>query len=119
MKNTNESLKRDEILVPFPERDTTMIPDEGARQLIPMRQTEELRERWTAIQSRFVDMPRKAVEEADMLVSSTIKQIEAGFLAERESLEKQWNRGEKISTEDLRLSLQHYREFFDRLLTQI
>ena len=36
--------------------------------------------------------------------------------AERESLEEQWNRGEEASTEDLRVALQRYRSFFERLL---
>ena len=31
-------------------------------------------------------------------------------------LEEQWARGEEASTEDLRVALQHYREFFQRLL---
>ena len=87
--------------------------------MIPARQSEELRERWMAIQSNFVDEPRKAVEDADHLVASAIKQIEEVFSAQRANLEKQWTRGEQISTEDLRVSLQHYREFFVRLLTQV
>ena len=39
------------------------------------------------------------------------------FAAARENLEKQWDRGEKVTTEDLRLTLQRYRAFFDRLLS--
>jgi hypothetical protein len=31
-------------------------------------------------------------------------------------LEKQWDRGDNVSTEDLRVALQRYRSFFDRLL---
>jgi hypothetical protein len=40
-----------------------------------------------------------------------------GFSDRRVSLEKQWNSGENISTEDLRVALKRYRSFFDRLLT--
>jgi hypothetical protein len=29
---------------------------------------------------------------------------------------RQWSRGEQVSTEDLRLALQRYRDFFERLL---
>jgi len=36
---------------------------------------------------------------------------------ERERLESQWGRGEDISTEDLRVALQRYRSFFQRLLS--
>jgi hypothetical protein len=31
-------------------------------------------------------------------------------------LEEQWDRGEEASTEDLRIALKRYREFFERLL---
>ena len=85
--------------------------------LIPTRQIEELRARWTTIQSGFVDEPRQAVQDADELVSSAIKQIAEGFRDQREQLEKQWTTGSDVSTEDLRVSLQHYRAFFDRLLS--
>jgi hypothetical protein len=34
----------------------------------------------------------------------------------RSRLETRWARGETASTEDLRLALQYYREFFERLL---
>jgi hypothetical protein len=38
------------------------------------------------------------------------------FAGERENLERQWTRGEDVSTEDLRVALKRYRSFFDRLL---
>jgi hypothetical protein len=78
-----------------------------------------LREQWRIIQSSFVDEPRRSVEQADKLVASAIKQIEEVFAAERSNLEKQWSRGDQVSTEDLRVCLQHYRDFFDRLLSRI
>jgi len=31
-------------------------------------------------------------------------------------LEKQWDRGDNVSTEDLRVALRNYRTFFQRLL---
>lgn len=76
----------------------------------------ELRSRWDAIQVGFVDEPRKAVERADNLVADTMKRLAEMFSEERERLEKQWDRGEDISTEDLRQALQRYRSFFGRLL---
>ena len=76
----------------------------------------ELRARWDGIQVGFVDEPRKAVEEADALVSATIKRLAEMFADERQKLEQQWDRSENISTEDLRLALQRYRSFFARLL---
>jgi hypothetical protein len=64
-----------------------------------------------------VDEPRKAVEEADKLVASVMKRLAEGFANERSKLEKQWDRGDNVSTEDLRVALQRYRSFFDRLLS--
>jgi hypothetical protein len=76
----------------------------------------ELRGRWDGIQVGFVDEPRKAVQEADALVSATITRLAEMFAAERQKLEQQWDRSENVSTEDLRLALQRYRSFFARLL---
>lgn len=77
----------------------------------------ELRERWTDIQAGFVDEPRRAVERADELVAEAIKRLAESFAGERSRLESQWDRGDDVSTEDLRQSLQRYRSFFSRLLS--
>ena len=45
------------------------------------------------------------------------EQLTVGFSEARARTETQWARGEQASTEDLRLSLQRYREFFQRLLS--
>lgn len=76
----------------------------------------EFRSRWSNIQTAFVDEPRRAVEDADNLVASLMKKLAEGFANERAGLEKQWDSGDNVSTEDLRLALQRYRSFFDRLL---
>jgi hypothetical protein len=76
----------------------------------------DFRNRWSNIQTGFVDEPRRAVEEADNLVASLMKKLAEGFANERAGLEKQWDRGDNVSTEDLRVALQRYRSFFDRLL---
>ena len=73
--------------------------------------------RWSEVQTSFVDEPRRAVQQADALVSDVIKRIADSFGSERESLERQWDRGDDVSTEDLRQALQRYRSFFSRLLT--
>ena len=75
------------------------------------------RTQWDAIQTGFVDEPRKAVQEADALVALVIKRLAEVFADERNSLEHQWDRGDQISTEDLRLALRKYRSFFERLLS--
>jgi hypothetical protein len=76
----------------------------------------DLRSRWSNVQAEFVDEPRRAVEEADQLVATVMQRLAEGFARERGSLEKQWDSGETASTEDLRMALQRYRAFFNRLL---
>jgi hypothetical protein len=56
------------------------------------------------------------VERADELVAEVIKRLADSFAQERSRLEGQWGRGDNVSTEDLRVALQRYRAFFDRLL---
>jgi hypothetical protein len=84
--------------------------------LFVANESNELRARWDSIQVGFVDEPRKAVEEADALVSATIKRLAEIFADERQKLEQQWDRSENISTEDFRVALRRYRSFFARLL---
>jgi hypothetical protein len=80
-------------------------------------ESEKFRTQWLTIQSKFVDNPRESVREADELVASVLKSVTMGFHNRRTALEKQWNSGSNISTEDLRVALKRYRSFFDRLLT--
>ena len=76
----------------------------------------EFRSRWSNVQTGFVDEPRRTVEDADKLVASVMERLAEGFANERSGLEKQWDQGDHVSTEDLRVALQRYRSFFDRLL---
>ena len=91
--------------------------DDGAEPLFPPQETQQLRDRWHSIQAGFVDEPRKAVEDADSLVAATMKRLAEIFAGERDRLESQWDRGDDVSTEDLRVALRRYRSFFDRLLS--
>jgi hypothetical protein len=90
---------------------------EGDEPLFPSEELQGLRTRWKDIQVAFVDEPRRAVEQADGLVASAMKRLAEVFAEERSGLEKQWDRGDSVSTEDLRVALQRYRAFFDRLLS--
>jgi hypothetical protein len=90
---------------------------DGRAPLFRDQDLDELRSRWSTIQTGFVDEPRRAVEEADGLVASTIGRLAESFADERSHLEGQWSRGSDVSTEDLRLALRRYRSFFDRLLS--
>jgi hypothetical protein len=80
-------------------------------------EAKDLRARWDAIQVGFVDEPRRSVEQADNLVAGTMKRLAEIFAQERCNLEGQWDQGENVSTEDLRLALRRYRSFFSRLLS--
>ncbi|HZS29246.1 MAG TPA: hypothetical protein VFB76_18620 [Candidatus Angelobacter sp.] len=98
------------------ERAEAGTPPQNTQALFAESEVTELRGRWTNVQSAFVDEPRQAVEEADKLVATVMQRLADGFAGERSSLEKQWDRGDNVSTEDLRVALQRYRSFFDRLL---
>jgi len=88
-----------------------------ANPLFPEEELHSFRSRWDKIQTSFVVEPRAAVEQADGLVANVVKRIAEQFASERDQLEKQWDRGENVNTEDLRQALKRYRAFFDRLLT--
>ncbi|HXN29715.1 MAG TPA: hypothetical protein VN902_21500 [Candidatus Acidoferrales bacterium] len=132
--NSQRTLERDSnphtLITPPPTNDSpaNLASDSGtgtavarAREeervaLFAANESNELRARWDSIQVGFVDEPRKAVQEADALVSATIKRLAEMFAAERQKLEQQWDRSENISTEDFRVALRRYRSFFARLL---
>ncbi len=116
MRNLNEPLRKESQgeVISMEDRQRSAEREPG---LISKREGEDLRERWTTIQAGFVDDPQKAVKDADELVSSAIEQLAEGFRAQRNQLEKGWRSEGQISTEDLRLAVQQYRMFFDRLLS--
>lgn len=97
------------------------VDDEGAApdaegELFPDNERNELQQRWNEIQARFVDEPRGSVEEANALVSELMDRLVSSFSEQRERLEGQWERGDDVTTEDLRMVLRRYRSFFGRLL---
>jgi hypothetical protein len=92
------------------------VAEERAEPLLSNTVTQDLRARWQTIQTGFVDEPRRAVEEADALVAEAIKHLAESFAATRANLEREWDKGEDVSTEDLRQVLRRYRSFFSHLL---
>ncbi len=103
--------------IDWPEQSTTTEAIEGeTTQLLTGEEIDKLRSRWDTIQIEFVDEPRPTVQQADELVAEVNKRI-AQMLSERQaSLQEQWVHDEDVSTEDLRIALQRYRLFFNRLL---
>ena len=100
-------------------RNATAARADAARDSSYMRQDtkQEIDQRWQQVQSEFVDDPRKSVAHAHQLVSDAVQRIVDTFTQERNELERQWSDGKDVSTEDLRVSLQRYRAFFERLLS--
>ena len=64
-----------------------------------------------------MDEPRQSLALADSLVAEAMKRLAEMFADERAKLDGQWERGDSVSTEDLRLALRCYRSFFGRLLS--
>jgi hypothetical protein len=85
--------------------------------LLASEDTESFRQRWENLQAGFVDEPRQIVEQADELVGELMQQLSEGFRHKRSHLEAQWEKGDDVSTEELRVALTRYRSFFNRLLS--
>jgi hypothetical protein len=131
MSDREESLTTADIAQP--QRESAEVrSDEAAREegeaaasgqraalepLLAAEEAESFRSRWESIQTSFVDSPRQSVEQADALVAELMQRLAQTFSQEREGLESQWSRGDDVSTEDLRVGLQRYRSFFERLLS--
>ena len=120
-ETSEEQMRREQIAEDRPVENENRTPTERINEeLEPLFEDDESKKfhtQWLNIQSKFVDNPRESVREADELVAGVLKSVTMGFHNRRSSLEKQWNSGGNISTEDLRVALKRYRSFFDRLLT--
>ena len=120
---TDQQLVPEDVgATPHPSAPASMSDMRGSRDrgphdaLLPADRTSGYRKRWDGIQSRFVDDPRSSVEQADRLVIEIVQDLQTTFGSERQALESQWQSGDDVQTEDLRVALQRYRTFFDRLL---
>ncbi|HEV7790545.1 MAG TPA: hypothetical protein VGP05_16180 [Pseudonocardia sp.] len=71
--------------------------------------------RWDELKADFVDDPRHTVQQIDGLVGDVLDEVEQVFRRQRADLEAGLS-DEGSSTEDLRVAIGRYREFFDRLL---
>lgn len=103
------------------ERGTSGATEPGAQQhqsveVMAVERCRDFRSRWDSLQGTFVDRPREAVQEADGLVGDVLDELSRVFRDQRGALEAQWA-NDTASTENLRVALHRYRDFFDRLLT--
>jgi hypothetical protein len=78
---------------------------------------EDFRRRWDAVQIGFVDDPKQAVRNADELVAQVMKTLAESFAEQRAGIEAGVDHSDQANTENLRVALQRYRSFFQRLLS--
>ena len=93
-----------------PSRDTT------ADLLFDEADAARFRDRWREVQTGFVDDPKQAVQDADVLVAELMQNLASAFSDRKRVLEDKWREGTDAETEDLRLALRGYRSFLDQLL---
>lgn len=99
--------------------DSVPAPDDEpppSVELLAASDAERFRTQWTEIQTRFVDDPRDAVQDADQLVAEVMRSLATTFTDHKHQLEGRWQEGDGVDTEELRQALRHYRSFFDHLL---
>jgi hypothetical protein len=89
--------------------------------LFAPEQSRDFRSRWDQVQIGFVDDPHQAVKQADELVAQVMTRLAETFAQERARLEGFMNGQARddgsADTEHLRIALQRYRSFFQRLLS--
>jgi hypothetical protein len=107
-----EQSTRVESAAPAPDHSRTSTEaaaDGSATRVGLLNDPAGLREQWQQVQGTFVDDPQRAVHEASVLVERTLQEIHDNVSRGQIS--------DPTSTEDLRVSFQRYREFFQRLLS--
>jgi hypothetical protein len=83
--------------------------DVGAARVGLLGDAAGLRDQWQQVQGTFVDDPQRAVHQASVLVERTLNELRVNVTRGHTS--------DTTSTEELRISFQRYREFFQRLLS--
>jgi hypothetical protein len=70
---------------------------------------------WNEIQAMFVDDPRASVERAAGLVNDQVEALIRSFTERQRSALSAWE-PDDAGTEELRIALQHYRAFWNRIV---
>jgi hypothetical protein len=76
----------------------------------------DFRERWRGIQAEFIDDPRRAVQDADRLVTDVTQAFTTRLEQRQRSLTSGWQQDGRQETEQLRLTMRHYRALVDQVL---
>ena len=70
--------------------------------------------RWHDVQAMFIDDPRASTEQAADLVDASVEALVMSVKERQKSLLSAWH-GDDTGTEELRMTLQQYRAFWNRL----
>jgi hypothetical protein len=76
---------------------------------------EDMRARWQDLQLRFVDDPSGVAGQARALVAEAVRAVTEALAEQQRQLDS-WSTAEGGDTEQLRVVVQRYRDFFDRML---
>jgi hypothetical protein len=76
---------------------------------------EDMRARWQELQLRFVDDPSGVAGQARALVTEAVGAVTEALAEQQRQLDS-WSTAEGGDTEQLRVVVQRYRDFFDRML---
>ena len=102
--------------VPVEARDADAVPETPDRGLWDPSDVASLRERWREIQLQFVDDPEAAASGAAALVDEAARSLVSAVESRRAALAGPTTDDSEPETERLRLALQRYRDFLDRVL---
>ena len=116
MDRVAQDLRGDAHAERLPQEDPRMHAEPLA-ELFQARQAEDFRQRWDGIQIGFVDDPRAAVRNADELVAEVLRSLAESFAQQRSQIEAGLDGQGRGDTENMRIALQRYRAFFQRLLS--
>jgi hypothetical protein len=75
----------------------------------------DMRGRWQAVQLRFVDDPAAVTGEMQALVGEAVQTLSAALTDRQRELDS-WSRSGGHDTEQLRIAVQRYRDFYELLL---
>jgi predicted secreted Zn-dependent protease len=74
-----------------------------------------MRARWQELQLRFVDDPSGVAGQVRALVAEAVRAVTEALAEQQRQLDS-WSTAEGGDTEQLRVVVQRYRDFFDRML---
>jgi len=99
------------------ERDSRSEPDQPqANEAIESAESFDIDRKWQFIKARFVDDPSGAVREAEQLAGTVVDRWTQRVRAECDSLRQTGvGDGAEPSTEQLRIKLQRYEAFLERM----